>query len=92
MDLLGDDVVEVFEGALGIGINIASVEYILELLLSQVVSNLLRNGFKVLNGNEIGAVGIEKLEDSSQLTPGGVLTDLGGHDVQEFLEIDQSRS
>merc|ERR1712195_97993 len=86
--LLLHDAVELVNVNLTIAITVSLVDHVLELLIVDGLTELLSNTGKVAEGDLVGVVIVEQLEHLLDVLTGVLLAHLGGHHVQELVELD----
>merc|ERR1711988_694711 len=86
--LLLHDPVELVDVDLAIAITVGLVDHVLELLVVDVLTELLCNTGEVAEGDLVGVVVVEKLEDLLDVLASVLLAHLAGHHLQEFAELD----
>merc|ERR1719198_1512920 len=86
--LLLHDAVELVDVDLTIAITVGLVDHVLELLVVDVLTELLGNTGKVAEGNLVGVVVIEQLEDLLDVLAGVLLAHLASHHLEELAELD----
>ena len=87
---LGHDVVEVVHGDDLVVVGVGALDHLLELLVGHGLTKLAGNSAEILEGDGVGAIIVEKLEDLIDILAGVLIGHTGGHHVKEFLEIDVS--
>merc|ERR1712139_645244 len=90
--LLGQDVVEVIKVDNTITIKISSLDDFSNIFLRHVLTELLADSGKIVSLEGAVSILIEKLEDSVNLFLGVLVGDLGGHDLEELVELDFTRA
>merc|ERR1712054_368798 len=86
--LLLHDAVEFVNVDLTITITVGLVDHVLELLIVDVLTQLLSDTGKVAEGDLVGVVIIEELEDLLDVLAGVLLAHLAGHHLEELGELD----
>jgi len=86
--LLLHDAVELVDVNLTIAITVGLVDHILELLVVDALTELLGNTGEVAEGDLVGVVVVEQLEDLLDVLAGVLLAHLAGHHLEELAELD----
>merc|ERR1712054_50953 len=86
--LLLHDAVELVDVDLAIAIAVSLVDHVLELLIVDVLTELLSHAGEVAEGDLVGVVIIEELEDLLDVLTGVLLAHLAGHHLEELGELD----
>merc|ERR1711868_180837 len=86
--LLLHDAVELVDVDLTIAITVGLVDHVLELLIVDVLTELLSHAGEVAEGDLVGVVIIEELEDLLDVLTGVLLAHLAGHHLEELGELD----
>merc|ERR1711896_49328 len=81
--LLLHDAVELVKVDLAITITVGLVDHVLELLIIDVLTELLSNASEVAEGDLVGVVVIEELEDLLDVLTGILLAHLASHHLEE---------
>merc|ERR1711896_89923 len=86
--LLLHDAVELVKVDLAITITVGLVDHVLELLIIDALTELLSNASEVAEGDLVGGVVVEELEDLLDVLTRILLAHLAGHHLEEFTEFD----